>query len=202
MNKTKLSFTVVALVAFITVFSNEAKAQENPVTFGIKAGANLSTFGGDLKDTKYALRYQVGITADVALTNNLYILTGLDFQTKGVKYNPKSAPNIKYNPMYLQLPVNIGYKFDLGSDIRLVVNAGPYVAYGIGGKAKSDGEKQSVFGKNKFKRFDYGLTGGVGVEIGRIAINAGYEFGLANISDTKGSKIKNRNPYLTVGYKF
>ncbi|MCC8186784.1 MAG: PorT family protein [Bacteroides sp.] len=201
MNKTKLSI-LVAVVAVISAFSNEIVAQEKPVTWGIKAGTNLSTFGGDMKNTKSVLRYQVGITADVALTNNLYLLTGLDLQTKGAKYSPKSASDIKYNPMYLQLPVNLGYKFDVGSNIRLVVHAGPYLAYGIGGKARSDGNKQSVFGNNRLKRSDYGLMGGAGMEIGNIAIHAGYEYGLANVSDAKGTKIRNRNPYLTVGYKF
>ncbi|MCD8165822.1 MAG: PorT family protein [Bacteroides sp.] len=158
MNKTKLSLWV-AIIALFSAFSTEVKAQEKPVTLGIKAGANLSTFGGDMKNTKSALRYQVGITADILLTNNLYLVTGLDLQTKGAKYNPKSVSDVKYNPMYLQLPVNIGYKFNVGSNIRLVVNAGPYLAYGIGGKAKSDGNKESVFGNNKLKRLDYGLMG-------------------------------------------
>ncbi|MCD8260825.1 MAG: PorT family protein [Bacteroides sp.] len=151
----------------ISVVSNEAKAQETPVTFGITAGANLSTFSGDMKNTQSLLRYQVGITADILLTDNLYLLTGLDLQTKGAKHSPKSAPNVKYNPIYLQLPVNIGYKFDVGPNMRLVINAGPYLAYVIGGKAKSDGNKESVFGNNKLKRLDYGLMGGAGVEIGK-----------------------------------
>ncbi|MCD8031553.1 MAG: PorT family protein [Bacteroides sp.] len=201
MNKTKLS-VLAAIVALISVFSNEVNAQEKPVTWGIKAGTNLSTFGGDMKHTKSVLRYQVGITADVALTNNLFLLTGLDLQTKGAKCSPKSASDIKYNPMYLQLPVHIGYKFDVASHTRLVVHAGPYLAYGIGGKARSEGNKQSVFGNNQLKRVDYGLMGGAGIEIGNIAIHAGYEFGLANISNAKGTKIRNRNPYFTVGYKF
>ncbi len=201
MNKTKV-FLTATFAAFSGFISSQVKAQEKPVAFGIKGGLNLSTFGRGLKDTKSVLRYQFGITADIALTDNLYILSGLDIQTKGAKYNPKSSPDVKYNPMFLQIPVNIGYKFDLGSNTRLVVHAGPYAAYGIGGKAKSGGSKESVFGKNKFKRFDYGLTGGAGVEFGKIAIDAGYEYGLANINDGNGTKIMNRNPYLTVGYKF
>jgi len=185
-----------------TVFSMETKAQENLITFGVKGGLNLSTFGGDVKNTKSVMRYQFGITADVALTENLYILTGLDLQTKGTKQNPKAQPAVKYNPMYLQLPVHIGYKFDIGSDIRLVVNAGPYAAYGIGGKIRSEGEKLSAFGSDRLKRLDYGIGGGVGVELRKFVIHAGYDFGLANISDAKGVKIRNRNPFLTVGYKF
>lgn len=200
MKKTKL---VLTSIIFLSVtFSNQVNGQNVPVTFGIKGGANFSTFSGNLKNTKSIVRYQFGVTTDITLTNNFYILTGLDFQVKGVRYNPKSSPDIKYNPMYLQLPVNIGYKFDVAPNVRLVIATGPYIAYGIGGKARSEGEKHSVFGKNKFKRLDYGVSGGAGIELGKIAINAGYDFGIANISDTKSTKIRNRNPYLTVGYKF
>ncbi len=201
MNQTKLSI-LVAFIAFISMFSNQVTAQEKPVALGIKGGLNLSTFGGNLKDTKSVLRYQFGITAEIALPDHMYILTGLDFQTKGSRYNTTSDSGIKYNPMYLQVPVNIGYKYDLGKNIRLTGSAGPYIAYGIGGKAKTVEGKESVFGKNKFKRFDYGLTAGAGVEFGKIAVVAGYEYGLANINDSNGRKIKNRNPYLTVGYSF
>ncbi len=200
MNKMRL--TMVAVITVLTIGATQVKAQEKPVTFGVKAGVNLSTFGGDMKNTKSTFKYQVGITADIALTNNLYVLTGLDFQTKGSKYSPKSAPNIKYNPMYLSIPAHLGYKFELLPGTKLVINAGPYIAYGIGGKAKGDGNSEKIFGDNRFKRLDYGVGGGIGFEFGKFCVNGGYDLGLANVSDVKGNKIKNRNAYLTLGYKF
>jgi len=193
---------MVAVITVLTIGATQVKAQEKPVTFGVKAGVNLSTFGGDMKNTKSTFKYQVGITADIALTNNLYVLTGLDFQTKGSKYSPKSAPNIKYNPMYLSIPAHLGYKFELLPGTKLVINAGPYIAYGIGGKAKGDGNSEKIFGDNRFKRLDYGVGGGIGFEFGKFCVNGGYDLGLANVSDVKGNKIKNRNAYLTLGYKF
>lgn len=195
---------LVASFACMAVVSKSALAQENPVTFGFKAGVNLSNFGGDLKDTKSTLRYRVGLTTDIALTNNLFIFTGLDFQTKGAKYASKSTSDAKYNPVYVQLPVMIGYKFDVAANTKLVVNGGAYASYGFAGKIKTDPgkEKQSIFGKDGFKRLDYGAVGGVGVEIGKFAVNVGYEYGLANISRASNTKISNRNPYLTIGYKF
>lgn len=197
-----MRLTMVAVITVLTIGATQVKAQEKPVTFGVKAGVNLSTFGGDMKNTKSTFKYQVGITADIALTNNLYVLTGLDFQTKGSKYSPKSAPNIKYNPMYLSIPAHLGYKFELLPGTKLVINAGPYIAYGIGGKAKGDGNSEKIFGDNRFKRLDYGVGGGIGFEFGKFCVNGGYDLGLANVSDVKGNKIKNRNAYLTLGYKF
>jgi hypothetical protein len=193
----KIKIVFAATLVALTVGATQVNAQDKPVTFGVKAGVNLSTLGGDLKDSKYTFKYQFGVTADIALTETVYIMTGLDFQAKGAKLG-----GIKYNPMYLQLPATIGYKFDLGGDTRLVLNAGPYIAYGIGGKAKGGESSQKLFKDNIFKRLDYGVIGGVGVEFGRLAVGAGYDLGLANISDVKGTKARNRNAYLTVGVKF
>ncbi len=203
MNKLKLSVFAASMLCLSAV-SHHSVAQEKPITFGVKAGASLSSFGGDLKDTKSALRYRVGLTSDIALTENLFIFTGLDFQTKGVKYASKAGTDTKFNPIYVQIPLSIGYKFHMTSQTKLLVNAGAYAAYGIGGKIKNDPdkEKEPIFGTNGFKRFDYGLLGAVGVEIGKIAISAGYEYGLPNINHSSGPKITNRNPYLTVGFKF
>lgn len=203
MNKAKLSL-LVAFIAVMASFSTRSFAQEKPVTFGLKAGVNVSTFGGSFGDAKSSFRYQFGVTADIALGNHLYLLTGLDLQTKGAKWDSGPASTLKYKPAYLQLPVTAAYKFDLGASTKLVVNAGGYAAYGIGGKAEENGgkDKRSIFGNDGFKKLDYGVIGGVGVEFGKIAVNAGYEYGLANINRGSGPKVTNRNPFLTVGYKF
>jgi hypothetical protein len=196
MKRIKIVFATT--LAALTLGAAQVSAQDKPVTFGVKAGVNLSTLGGDMKDSRYTFRYQAGITADIALTENLYILTGLDLQAKGTK-----MAGVKYNPIYLQLPATIGYKFDLGSNTRLVLNAGPYIAYGIGGKAKGgEAGSRKLFKDDIFKRLDYGVIGGVGVEVGMFSVGAGYDLGLGNISDAKGIEARNRNAYLTVGVKF
>lgn len=199
MKKNKITW--IAVIAALIMGISGVKAQEKPVSIGVKAGVNLSTFGGDIKDTKSVFKYQFGVTADIGVTNNFYILTGLDLQTKGSKSKSESG-TIKYNPMYLQLPAHLAYKLEIAPGIKLVVNAGPYAAYGIGGKAKGGGSNEKIFGNNKFKKLDYGAGGGLGLELGKICVSGGYDLGLKNISDTKGTKVKNRSAYVTLGYKF
>lgn len=190
-------FFASALVA-LTLGAANLNAQDKPVTFGVKAGVNLSTLGGEMKGSKYTFACQAGVTVDILLVDHLYIMTGLDLQTKGAK-----LAGVGYNPMYLQLPSTIGYKFDIGPNTRLVLNAGPYLSYGIGGKTKG-GEAGSLrlFGDEVFKRLDYGAVGGIGFEFGRFAVNTGYDLGLRNIGGVKETRARNRNVYLTVGVKF
>jgi len=200
--KKRISTLVFALAA-VMICTCSLNAQEKFATLGVKAGGNLSSLGGDIQKTNYVFKYQVGITVDLALAENFYVVTGLDLQTKGTKSKPNGHPNEKYNPMYLQVPVHAAYKMNIGQNSKFVIEAGPYVAYGISGKVKQDGGgKVNIFGDDRFKRFDFGLGAGVGVELGKIVVKGGYDFGLLNISDVKGVKVRNNNAYLTLGYHF
>ncbi|MCD7900964.1 MAG: PorT family protein [Bacteroides sp.] len=198
----KRLLTIVGLMSVLLVASTTVKAQDNFVTLGVKGGLNLSDYSGDIPKTKSVLKYQFGITADFALTNDIYIISGLEFQTKGTKSRPHGIPNVKYNPMYLQLPVHAAYKIDIAPGHRFVVEAGPYLAYGIGGKMKGT-DKVSIFHDDRFKRFDFGVGGALGWEFGRhIVLKSGYDFGLVDVCDVKGIKAKNMNGYVTLGYRF
>lgn len=194
----KIGFVWLFIIAASVLSISVANAQDSPLTFGIKAGVNYSDFSGDVKGTKRVFKYQFGVTVDYELVGNMYFQSGLEFLTKGSKIK---SSNAKYNPMYLQVPLHLAYKYEIAPATKLVVSVGPYLAYGIGGKMKT-GTKTDFFGKDKFKRFDFGLGAGLGLEFGKIVVIGGYDFGLTNISDVKGTKVRNGNAYLTLGYRF
>lgn len=198
----KRIFTLLSAMVALVIGTGTLNAQDKFLTLGVKAGTNLSSFNGDINKTNYVFKYQFGVTADLAFTENFYVITGLDLQTKGTKSKPKNSYNIKYNPMYLQIPIHAAYKFDIAPKNKFVVEAGPYLAYGISGKMKGGGEKVNIFGDDRFKRFDFGLGAGVGVELNKFVIKGGYDFGLVDICDVKGVKARNHNAYLTLGYHF
>lgn len=216
--KTILKTSLLAISLLIGVAAN---AQEQPLTFGVKAGMNLSNYGGDAENTDAKIGFNVGVTVDYALTQDLFLMSGLDFSIKGAKATEKDSfgtVEVEYeytsSPMYLQLPVHIGYKFEVSEGVKLNLHAGPYIAYGIGGKEKMKikgnvpgvdleaDEDVDLFGKDGLNRFDFGLGLGVGVEFGKFGVGLGYDLGLANISGESDYKLSNMNAYLTVGYKF
>ena len=45
------------------------------------------------------------------------------------------------NLSYIEIPVNLLYKPVVGNG-KLLLGFGPYIAYGIGGKYKTDGDEQ------------------------------------------------------------
>jgi len=199
--KKSLSTWVLAMTALV-ICTGTVNAQEKFATFGVKAGANLSTMNGDIKKTNYVFKYQFGLTADLAFTENFYLITGLELQTKGTKSKPHGSSDTKFNPMYLQIPVHAAYKFNVADNTKLVFEAGPYVAYGISGKMKTDGSKVNIFGDDRFKRFDMGAGAAVGVEVSKFVIKTGYDFGILDVCKIDGVKARNHGGYVTVGYQF
>ena len=202
-----------SLIAAMLIMVTAASAQVN---LGIKGGVNMSNFYGDeLNDKNAKIGFHIGLAADYEFMYNSAIQTGLFFTTKGAKYQGSLGSvsgEISVNPMYLQLPVHYAYKLDVSPGTRIVFHAGPYAAYGVGGKTKfkvfagsasTERDGENVFGKDKLlKPFDAGLGLGVGAEFGQILFDLGWDMGLVNISNVSNGKTKNQNAYLSVGYKF
>lgn len=210
--------TLIVAAILLTI---GVRAQDKPLTFGVKAGMNISNFSGDFEDTKAKIGFNAGVTLDFALTNDLYLLTGLEFTSKGAKVNEDT--NLKMNLSYLQLPVHAGYKLTVANGTRVVFHAGPYIAYAADGKWKVKGVEDSVgvFGDEaeaaglKMKRFDFGLGFGVGAEFGQFNAGVNCDFGLVNIADfgmidleefgkldASSVSVKNMNVGISLGYKF
>ena len=195
---------VVAMLAMVTVVS----AQMN---LGVKGGVNMSNFYGDeLDDNNVKIGFHIGLAADYDFAYNSAIQTGLFFTTKGFKYD---TDNLDYtvNLMYLQLPVHYAYKIDVSPGTRVVLHAGPYAAYGVGGSRKlnvgewsTEWDVDKIFGDGarQYNAFDAGLGLGVGFEFGPLLLDLGWDMGLVNIADSDNNDIKNQNAYLSVGYKF
>lgn len=200
------------LFVLVLALCVKANAQDKPFTFGVKAGANMSTLTGDYKDSKVRFGYNVGVTVDYAVTENWFVLSGLEYTTKGVNGKKVNGVKSSIGASYIQLPIHAAYKLDIASSTKLVFQAGPYVALGVNGKNKIESSnntvalslKENTFGK-RMKRFDFGLGLGVGAEFGKINANIGYDFGLLNVAKTQKNedyKLRNGNAFVTVGYKF
>lgn len=200
----KIKFTLLAtMLAIATVVSAQT-------SFGVKAGANMSNlYGKEITDNNLKIGFHVGLTADIELMPSSVIQTGLLFTTKGFKYETTALKYVD-NLMYVQLPVHYAYKVDVTPGTRVVLHAGPYAAYGVGGKRSlkvGDFQSESsdkIFGDGalQYKPFDAGLGFGVGAEFGSLAVDLGWDMGMVNLTNVSDATVKNQNAYLSVGLKF
>jgi hypothetical protein len=127
----------------------------------------------------------------------------------------------KFNPLYVELPVNVIVNVPLQGKTGLFFNAGPYIAVGVGGKSKletkvgnltSTSEQDIKFNNDdpftsyqenaaydKLKRFDYGLNLGGGFDFRKVIVKANYGFGLTKINSTESNNsADDKNKFRTV----
>ena len=184
------------------------------VKFGPKVGVNLSTMtlksSGVSFDPKMLVGFHAGLISEIGLTDNLKLQPGILYSSKGSKYEVtlfEETFDFTMAPAFIEVPVNLMYSFGPG-ETKFNVFAGPYFAYGIGGKFKSDGESEDLsFGTSEdddMKPFDIGVNFGVGVNIKGFLISAQYGLGLANLTteDTGDTEMKNQVIGISVGYLF
>lgn len=132
-----------------------------------------------------------------------------DIKLEGVQLSEASSRND-----YLQLPVLARFNWKIGQDVKLHIAAGPYFAYGIGGKGKykdmdmtkngySETEESfNPFVNTYFKRFDWGLMFNAGIEVKRFTLNASYDLGLGKQYSSDNMDLKYQTVSFTVGYRF
>jgi len=198
----------VALFALTAVISSAQK-----VTYNVQGGANLSTLT-DVASSRMKVGFQLGAGLDYAFRSDwslqsslLIISRGCKIGSKGFSVNGNHMAKGTFSPVYLELPVNLAYKFDLNKDMKFFVNGGLYFEYGLFGKYKQDDASYNLFGSNhlsssigNFKRFQTGVGLGCGVELSKYIISLRQEFGWSKASKRMDSK--NETTSLSVAYKF
>ncbi|WP_280645792.1 MULTISPECIES: outer membrane beta-barrel protein [unclassified Dysgonomonas] len=125
------------LVLILLVACTSISAQE--LTFGAKGGLNASMMIGDTKGSKIQPGFHLGMTVDYEFSKNIYLMSGLELTTKGGTEKNGSGARLTAWPLYIQMPIHVGTKFEINNNIKLAVHAGPYVAYGISGRYKIKG---------------------------------------------------------------
>lgn len=200
-----------------------AQAQNAQIRGGINL-ANVSvTNSGGVDKANQLTSFQIGVLTDIPLgTNFLSLQPGLLYTGKGSKVQKGTAGQAGYfkqtfNPMYVELPVNLLFRAPIGNTSRFFVGAGPYLAMGVGGNTKTEGtnvlgvnyntEKNITFsnddpttlnqeegtGLGIIRRFDYGLNGTAGIEGKSLVLGVNYGLGLAKLQSGTNSSVDNNN---------
>ncbi|MCD8178578.1 MAG: PorT family protein [Tannerellaceae bacterium] len=192
---------------------------------GLKLGPNFAGFTGKGADgLNGRVGVHAGMFAEYVMPTNLFIQTGLELTLKGAKYSYSDRyedVKVTANPVYLQVPIHVGCQLMLADNMNVNVHVGPYLAYGIAGKWKTsydddddddygydyddDDESMKFFGSEEdggCKAFDFGLGFGIDLDISLFRLGLGYDAGLVNIGRDGDYPMRNRNFYITLGYKF
>ena len=210
--------------------STSVNPKGNPGGIYIKGGVNFSNIStsndGSYRDGNMLTTFNAGVVADLPLSPLLSIQPGLVLNGKGAKVSHyytvggdvAASDNLKMNPLYLELPVNVVVKLPVTTGTNFFIGAGPYGALGIGGKYKATATVAGASGEttrnikygssndDDLRRFDYGVNALAGVEIDRVMLGVNYGLGLSkivpNTDDFRNDKNKYRVLSVNVGFRF
>lgn len=200
----------------------------------VQGGVNLANIttsaSGSTQKNNMLTTFNVGFLGRSNATEPIALETGLLLEGRGSKTEDGSGSayyKATFNPLYLELPVNLIVRVPFQNNTsNFFINGGPYIAMGIAGKSKVDGQlggttvhsSQDIKftsvdptsddqAYSKLKRFDYGVNVGVGVDLGKVLLKANYGLGLAKINSTQTNngedgKDKYRTVSISLGIPF
>lgn len=198
----------------------------------LQGGLNLAnitkTNDGQTEKNNILPSFNVGILGRLPIADMFSIESGLLLTGRGSKAETyfnggNDFVKSKFNPFYLEIPLNAVVKIPLEKKSNVFFNAGPYVAIGIGGKSRRDTKfgplvssstsniefsnddpftsQQEDARYDRLKRFDFGLNFGGGFQFQRVLLKVNYGLGLAKINSTQSDNTANdKNKYRTLSF--
>lgn len=214
-----LTLSSIGLYAQIT--------DKSSTSFGLIAGVNFQNLTGEDAEgrnleNEMIIGFHGGVNIQFPVAPEFFFQPGILFTTKGAKHTSDLVTST-YNFSYLEVPLNLVYKGYLGNGF-VFLGLGPYIAYGIGGKAthktdlgtlESDIEFMNVVemddpltvtyiktldaGGNIFAGYEIasGISLQLNAQLGMIKINPEDK----RITDDRTS-LKNTGFGLSLGYRF
>ena len=218
---------VVAGMAVLFICAN-ANAQ----LFYAQGGLNLAnitqTNNGQAEKNNLLTTFNAGFMGRFGLSKTVDLESGILLTGRGSKaetYFNGGSDYVKstFNPLYIEVPLNLVVTVPLEKKSGIFFNAGPYIAIGVGGKSKTDSKfgpltsssstsikfsnddpftsQQDDAAYDKLKRFDFGLNLGGGIQLEHLLLKVNYGFGLAKINSTESNNtVNDKNKYRTLSF--
>ncbi len=219
---------VLSLLLITTAFAGATNAQLFYAQGGLNLANITSTGSGGTEDNAMLTTFNAGLMGRFGLSKIVDLESGILLTGKGSKaetfFNGGSDYiKAKFNPLYVEVPLNLVVNIPAQGKTGLFVYGGPYAAIGVGGKSKLDskfGPLTSTSERNiefsdddpftsaqedaaydKLKRFDFGLNFGAGIDLDKIILKANYGLGLTKIGSTESNNTaddKNKYRILSI----
>lgn len=197
----------------VSAQQNGSADESNNLSFGVEAGLTISNYTST--DRYWREGFYVGARGKYEFAD-AYLTASLRLIRKGADaYTGDSDSDDFLEAYYLELPIMVGDSWRVGRKVSLFAEFGPYMAVGIGGKAKGEAYSDpsevqhwdySFFskGNDSPRRFDCGLGLRAGVSISKVEISLSYEHGLVSVwnPDYNYSADSNYNHSFLIGLAY
>lgn len=191
---------------FKSVFAMAFAQSTGGPKFGVKAGANLSSFTGS--DSKSKVGFYAGAFVNVPISEVFSIQPEVVYSQQGAKAKDKyyfgaiAVTDIKQILGYINVPIMVQYN----ATPKFYLEAGPEFGFLINAKAKENfmGTPLSRDNKTLLNTFNFGAGIGLGYKFTpNLGVNVRYIAGLTKIVKNEyGDDSKNTNFQLGINYYF
>ena len=201
---------IFALALAAIMCASSAKALEYIPESGFTVqglfGMNISNFRqpNSLVDalTDPKAGFNLGVRGEYMLPScyGVFVNLGVNYTMKGAKMDvAASLPDdysctVKFRPCYIEIPLHVGYRFNVLDNLGVFADFGPYFAIGVNGKEKFEFDGDAVedrstkFFRNskmilgEIQRYDFGLGFRVGAEYANHhSLNFSFDWGLTDM---------------------
>ena len=184
----KLALSFILLFIFTLAYSQYTLIKPE-LYIGTNQGVNLwpnVAFKPEVTQN-FDVRYKGGFTIRYINLKYFGIQAELNYSAQGWSETSEKGEIYSHRFDYLELPV-LAHIYFGRKNTKFFVNVGPEIRYMVSDNATapfSEGAGMQQF-KEIENRFDYGITGGLGVEFrtkkaGAFQLEARYHFGLGNV---------------------
>lgn len=194
----KSSMLLLAILAVLGTTQVEAQTNNPGPKFGVKGGLNLSQLYVDqpnAEDEKMKVGVHFGVFGKIPVTNYLAFQPEVLYTNVGSKITYGGSDvetflgiepgEVRFNLNYIQVPLALAV--NLGP---LNIHAGPYISYLLSANVKdletSDLNTTDLveLDTDDFNRLDYGLVGGIAIDVQNITLGVRYNYGLREIGNS------------------
>ncbi|HRP90083.1 MAG TPA: porin family protein [Edaphocola sp.] len=199
---------VLIAVSAATMLSLGANAQSIEPEVGVNFGSVQTKTGNTTSKGDGMMTLSAGLGLKYDLTDNVYLRPGIFYSGTGIKSQLLGITSTaRYD--YIQVPVTLGFNYDMNKAGALFAEVGPYVGYALSGKTTIESSLGSTKNDIKFgskltetNALDYGAKFGVGyVTPFNIFVRAQYNLGLGNLSNASNTTTNNKYWNVSVGYR-
>ena len=150
------------------VFILCAVCAEAQVIWNVRAGAGVSRI------TDITFAWKGGFGAEIPISEKFLFVPSFECAKKVVtdeRYSSSSYSIGTSEPIYMQIPLQVGYKLMSRSLYEINLKLGPYFAYAIEDSPEED--------------FDYGIDAGIDFEYRHLVIGLDFQAGFTSVGDYK-----------------
>ena len=199
--------TLLAATVMMTIATNSF-AQMSAGAGYLNGSDKVSV--GDVSTDMNSNGFYLGFSYNIPVADAVGIAPGIYYSFLYSKDNLFGMVDTKTKEHFINVPVYLNFGFNLTDNAKLILFAGPTAQFGLDSHTEYSTKiiegldasgKQDNYKDSDYSRTNILIGGGVGVNIGKVIISAGYDYGLFNLN-TSDSDVTRRKSYIKCGLAY